>query len=494
MTDFATADELVAKCMTSGLVIRKAPTYEITHPPLTLHPLCVSQEVYKFITELQRDWNALVDAVARDFTFLLDALGRCAASDTAFTGRLLEMMKRIYIAAPPGSVQEAMLGIFRTDYMEDAKTREWKNVEVNAISVSFAGLAPRVNEFHQYLAAAEKSERPSAITPILTRGNSDVEVPRALAEAHNYVLSNDYVRMHDDSDQQQRVPVIVFVIQEKERNTGDQYLLSIQLLEAHGVRSVRRTMSQLGETMQLIPGLKPGAPPCAVFDNYVATVFYFRCSYVPTDFVNESCWEAREAMERSSAVKCPSLPHHLVGFKKIQQVLYDAATLRRFTASEDSAVRLSSTFMAQYSLDAEESDASCIQVLIADAMANPHKYVLKPQLEGGGNLVAGQELVKALSLPVSDPKYQRIRREFILMERIAFGSKAGAILRDGMIMSIPGGLCSEMGTFGTILSTGRGAVLFNRTTGTLVRTKPADVDDGGVMAGVAALDSLAMQA
>lgn len=528
MTTYVTADELVAKCLTSGLVIRKAPTFAITHPPLTLRPLSISQRTYTDITTLQTDWNVLVDTIARDFSFLSKSLERCAASDAAFTGRLLSMMQQVYVkpdptptvsgsASPPPippCFQRAMLGVFRTDYMEDGRTKQWKNVEINTISVSFAGLAPRVNAFHQYLLAAEKMECPTVRQPLLERGTSDLEVPRALAETHEYVLNNGFVEVPGDAAATPTlVPVVVFVIQENERNTGDQYLLSIRLLEAHGVRSVRRTLSQLGETIKLVPSACAEKPPCAVFDNFIATVFYFRCGYVPADFISERCWEAREAIERSSAVKCPSLPHHLVGFKKIQQLLCDGAILRRFTTSEESAVRLSSTFMGQHSLDVfdetalksiAERDAtqspsaalaSSIDALIADAVANPRKYVLKPQLEGGGNLVSGNGIVDIFRLPPEDPTFQRVRTEYILMERIPFDATPGSILREGAVLSVPGGLCSELGVFGTVLSTGSsdGSTMFNRSVGTLVRTKPADVDDGGVMAGVAALDSLCIE-
>ncbi|CUG84905.1 glutathione synthetase, putative [Bodo saltans] len=516
---FVTEEELVAKCITSGLVIRKAPNFTITHPPITLRPLCVSRKVFTEVTELQTVWNILVDTISRDISFLTNALAHCAASDVAFTGRLLEIAKRIYgdSTAHAFLYQQAMLGVFRTDYMEDGRTKEWKNVEINTISVSFAGLAPRANAFHEYVAKAERVENPQEVQPEIRRGLSDVEIPLALAETHAYVVKNGFVDVEQGCAVSQQIftPVVVFVIQENERNTGDQFLLSTKLLEAHGVRSVRRTMTQLSETMRLLPcavkstqgstlrGLAgeppvdeaPAPPPCAVFDNFVATVFYFRCAYVPSDFINEKCWEAREAMERSSAVKAPSLPHHLVGFKKIQQLLCDPSILRRYT-SEESAVRLSKTFMGQYSLDpTEERHAGepSIDALIADAAADPRKYVLKPQLEGGGNLVAGAALVATLQLPESDPMYHRIRNEYILMERIPFHARAGTILKEGVLVDIAGGLCSELGVFGTILCTSPGVVSFNRSVGTLVRTKPADVDDGGVMAGVAALDSLAIE-
>ena len=44
------------------------------------------------------------------------------------------------------------------------------------------------------------------------------------------------------------------------------------------------------------------------------TVVYFRSGYTPTDFPTEREWEGRALLERSSAVKCPSLRHALPMF------------------------------------------------------------------------------------------------------------------------------------------------------------------------------------
>lgn len=38
---------------------------------------------------------------------------------------------------------------------------------------------------------------------------------------------------------------------------------------------------------------------------------------------------ARRVVERSTAIKCPDIGHHLAGTKKVQQVLCDPARLRR---------------------------------------------------------------------------------------------------------------------------------------------------------------------
>lgn len=48
------------------------------------------------------------------------------------------------------------------------------------------------------------------------------------------------------------------------------------------------------------------------------SVVYFRAGYTPADFPTEQEWEARLMVERSAAVKCPTLGYQLAGTKKVR--------------------------------------------------------------------------------------------------------------------------------------------------------------------------------
>ena len=61
---------------------------------------------------------------------------------------------------------------------------------------------------------------------------------------------------------------------------------------------------------------------------------YFRAGYTPHDYPGEAEWEARLLIERSFALKCPSIGQHLAGTKKVQQVLAAPAMLARFVDPE----------------------------------------------------------------------------------------------------------------------------------------------------------------
>ena len=48
---------------------------------------------------------------------------------------------------------------------------------------------------------------------------------------------------------------------------------------------------------------------------------YYRAGYDPVSYLSEKEWHMWILIEKSSAIKCPSISYHLLTAKKIQQVL-----------------------------------------------------------------------------------------------------------------------------------------------------------------------------
>jgi len=209
-----------------------------------------------------------------------------------------------------------------------------------------------------------------------------------------------------------------------------------------------------------------------------ASVVYFRAGYTPNDYPTCSEWEGRTLIERSYAVKCPSVAQQLAGTKKVQQVLASPTELSKF-ASADAVAQLRSCFAGLYGLD--EDGGERVVSTVAKAIESPDSFVLKPQREGGGNNLFGVELREALQR--MDPSE---RSAYILMERIV-PPVADALLMKGGV--VEGGKCAcELGVYGVFLGDGQ-RVLLNQMAGHLLRVKIATVNEGGVVAGYAALGS-----
>ncbi|CAJ1006776.1 putative Eukaryotic glutathione synthase, ATP binding domain/Eukaryotic glutathione synthase [Leishmania naiffi] len=585
-------EELAAKCLQLGLAMRQSPTYHVTHPTLSLRPLPMKVEVLRELYGLQLLWNEAINRTARNFEFLRDSMRSTAESDRDFTGRLLSLLEKVYMTPPDGAkapvYQPLMLGIFRSDYMSSVDSessrpvspaeaaasvtrvgataaavatetaRQWKNIEINTISCSFAGLSPLVQQFHAYLqrfreadmnagtvADLEHVEASSPSTSSVVAAsphqhapayvpdqmyNSAVQVPAALAKAvtawRSAVPCAGFLCQYQHRTGVRLKPIVLVVVQKNEMNTADQYNLLLELLETHRVLSLRRTLAELHETMRLehanlgerscnhstetkeILSEQLQPPFLVVEGKYVVAVTYFRSTYVPQDLPTDAAWQTRAWIEESNAVKCPSIPYHLMTFKKMQQLMSNVSEVLApvsFAGDQQKAAALAEHFVQQYSLNKDEYGRSVEnqqcndkdkviddpEYWIADAVEHLERYVLKPQLEGGGNLIAGEAMQRLLRDAKSDdPLYQKIRREYILMRKIHCPVVKGIFFRQNQIHVVESNVSSELGIYGVTLSSDANQYIINEAAGSVVRAKPADVADGGVMAGIAALDSV----
>ena len=79
-----------------------------------------------------------------------------------------------------------------------------------------------------------------------------------------------------------------------------------------------------------------------IVDGCVVALAYFRAGYNPRDYPSEKEWAALLQIERSLAVKCPTVAYHLAGCKRMQQVLSSAGMLERFISADDAVLARSS--------------------------------------------------------------------------------------------------------------------------------------------------------
>ncbi len=261
---------------------------------------------------------------------------------------------------------------------------------------------------------------------------------------------------------------VLFVVQETERNVYDQQELA-DALNLLGIKVIRKPLNYSFNLNEI----------CLYVDGQEIGLIYYRAGYSPQEYSTEAHWEARELLESSRAIKCPDIAAHLAGLKKIQQVLTDKQELLRVMLGDAQKSRqLRSCFAKIYSLD--PADPQTAQS-IAEASKEPERFVLKPQREGGGNNIYGQDIKAALS-SMSPEQLSA----YILMQRIRPAITASTpILRNGKQSEIES--VSELGIYGYILASNY-EVLRNETCGWLLRTKPVECDEGGLITGYSVLD------
>ena len=105
--------------------------------------------------------------------------------------------------------------------------------------------------------------------------------------------------------------------------------------------------------------------------------------------------------------------YHLAGTKKVQQELAKPGVLEQFLVDDEEAVEaVRGVFTGLYPID-DRSEAG--KKAFALALSEPDRFVLKPQREGGGNNIYGQDIGPFLR-KIRDSSE---RDAYILMDRIS---------------------------------------------------------------------------
>jgi len=514
--------------------------------PISLLPNAFPSKSFHNAVSLAPHFNLLVDRISQDGDFLVQTLGGDGGvtSRDGYTKLLLNMYQDLYMdtnnADDVGKFARTAgrLGILRSDYMLNRSTNnnnnndsaaaayDLKQVELNTIASSFAGLSSNVAGLHSMLTKRFGDELTDWITASRDRvmgadydprtvGEDAVVgvpdnpaltcLPQAMMVAHQNYLD----RFVKSSDEDGVDRVILFVVQEGETNTVDQRMLEFELWERHCVPVVRMSLTRADTNVRLdeetgalyvLPHDDDDDTPTDDNNNKwcEVSVVYFRAGYAPTDYPDGDDgieWKARKTMERSKATKCPNLGYHLAGTKKVQQALARPGILERFFTGdpkkEEIVQNLKGAFAGLYSLgeDAVQEDIDAVSEAISGGEG---AYVLKPQREGGGYNYYGDRLAVKLkdNLQRTDGeiKLGKELAEFILMQRLFPPQQRSVLLRAGKVEGT-GESISELGCFGTIVATHEGEAIHNQYSGYILRTKFSDVDEGGVASGFATLSS-----
>ena len=136
---------------TSNGLTMGSPTMDnaYIHAPFTLLPIIQNLNEFNELSSISLIFHKLIDAISRDSKFLISCIQSTAESDADFTGKMLDLYKK-QIEQNKWN-QKYQLGIFRSDYMKNAATNKWGQIEMNTISSSFGALSDSVYELHRFL-------------------------------------------------------------------------------------------------------------------------------------------------------------------------------------------------------------------------------------------------------------------------------------------------------------------------------------------------------
>jgi glutathione synthase len=285
----------------------------------------------------------------------------------------------------------------------------------------------------------------------------------------------------------------IFLVQSGERNVFDQRHLEYQVAKA-SVPVFRLPFDHI-LTDTSISGTQKRQllyrPPLNPSKTFEVAVIYMRAGYGPGDYTSDSAWDARYHLERSAAIKCPTVLTQLAGTKKVQQVLAtptpasEPSMLGKFIKDDtDSARELWKTFTNIYPMDTSEAGLEARKKALDPETAQA--YVLKPQREGGGNNIYRGAIPQFLK---ATPESHWA--SYILMELITPPPVSNVILRNGVLEE--GGVICELGIYGgCVWDQQSGDIIYNEEAGYLLRTKGDKSEEGGVAAGYGCMDSCSL--
>ena len=269
--------------------------------------------------------------------------------------------------------------------------------------------------------------------------------------------------------------VILFLVEDVTYNICDQKFHEFEIRkQCPEVFVIRKTLTDLALRGSLTEDKR------LMIDGSEVGVIYMRCGYHPDQYPTQAEWDARLMMERSIAVKSPSINYHLAGTKKVQQELAKTGQVEKFLGDKAQIEAVKDIFTGLYSLDHDETGDRNLE----SAIANPQRYVLKPQREGGGNNVYGED-IKPFLEKIRDSEE---RNAYILMDRIHPPVTTNYPVRPGYKPALTD-VIGELGIFGCVLGN-KDKIISNKQVGYTMRTKPSHADEGGVHSCLGTVDSI----
>ncbi|CAH1759574.1 19591_t:CDS:2 [Entrophospora sp. SA101] len=403
----------------------------VLHAPISLLPTPFPRKQFDLVVELQPLFNILYHKLSNDHQLISNVIEEISNVDD-FIAKLYDIYLKI---RKEGNIQPITLGIHRSDYLLHSSSLP-NNEELKILQVEF-----------------------NTISSALTR----------ISVAHELYGSEN--------------SVVLMVVQSDEWNIFDQRWIEYNLLKNHKIDLIRKTLLEI-----FLEGKLNEKTKALIINGKEVSVTYFRAGYRPGDYPSENEWNARLMIERSKSIKCPSISYQLVGFKVFQQVLARPNIVEKYIKNPIDAKKIRSCFANLYQFHSNND-------IFKSVIDNPNDYVMKPQREGGGNNLYGEEMVNTIKkLKSSSVSSSQELKKYIIMDLIKPPAISNILLRKGELIKCK--IISELGTFGVFISKkikddddDGEEIIVNECIGNVLRSKSSEIKEGGVAIGLAVIDS-----
>uniref|UniRef100_A0A914I0K1 Glutathione synthetase n=1 Tax=Globodera rostochiensis TaxID=31243 RepID=A0A914I0K1_GLORO len=454
----------------NGLVMLSEQEDIAEFAPISLFPSPFPRKAFEKALAVQKDMNLLYFRVASDNEFMVEAFKDLIPGD-AHIAKLWQIVQEV---REEGIRQPFTLLIQRADYMlnvvEDPKAGEEqyeiKQVEVNGGAISGLGMKRRNSELHRQM--LRKVGMDISASPV---NQPDFALVEALHMAWKQFGDSNALLMFLTP------PKISYVFEQRHIAS------ELERVSNGKIEVIFVSLFGTAKILHLDPedfSLRRNS------DGRRVAVVYSNMSplgYRPSSNYDMQM-EARKMIERSTAIKAPSLAIGISCTKKIQQLLTKPENLKRFFPRPEDAETIEnirSTFAGLWGL---ENDDQQTQELIKDAMENPSNYVLKPNRECGGNNYFDEQIPEAFQKFTPEE-----RAAHILMQKLRPMAVQNYLLRP-LKEPKESSVVPELGVYGFLLGNMvDGSVQHNVQQGYHFRSKLAHLNEGGISAGFGYYDT-----
>ncbi|KAF7998166.1 hypothetical protein HCN44_009564 [Aphidius gifuensis] len=432
-------------------------------PSCTSLPLSLSSEDLNDLIDTTRDWALMHGLSVRPITNTTKDILQHNYT-VYFTNKLFNIYETVI---NEGIRQKISLGLFRSDLMletsctNDCKKLQpfccWKQVEMNTMASGMAWLGPATTQLHKF------------VLNEIGLGDAIINLPdnKAIEGLCSGIL--EAWKIYNDP-----LAIIIFVVEDFSYNISDQRFHEFEIKRQNpNVKVVRKTLTQLSNQAKL------GINNELLINNNKVAVVYYRCGYEPKQYPTQKEWDVRLLIERSLAIKCPSIQYHLAGTKKVQQALANSNVVANYLNNDKKVACIENIFTGLYSLALDENGNAATDM----ALKYPERFVMKPQREGGGNNIYGKD-IKYFLQSIKNPCE---RTAWILMDKITPPQQLNYLISPNNKIQLSN-VVSELGIFGVIIGD-ENNILINKQAGHIFRTKLTTSNEGGLMSGTAFSDS-----
>ena len=456
-------DEMIDYLYSNGLIIKNKEGIGVKHIPITLYPSPIVKSFFDKIQFYQIAFNKIMDKISRDQQYIEQILTPISEKDE-FIKKLLEISKKVSTFE---NKQKIQCGFFRNDYMVDKVKKFIYQIEFNTIAVSMFSFSDKLKKFYSFF---------SNKYPNIYERYKDKEIPLEKKDVIPEFSSSLIESIKLFSPENYKNTLIIFVVQENEKNVFDQRTIENELYEKYNILSKRLTLNEIAKNC------KVDEKGQISYEEKIISLFYFRAGYTPSDYKDEESWKGREMIELSTAIKVPNINLFLTTLKVFQYELTKPDILKKYINEELISNDIIRFFTKIYYL--RDMDKEKQKELFNQITSNPHSYVIKPQREGGGNNYYDDKIIPLLPKDDSEPSDELLNS--IIMERIEAPEYETLNLIDEKV--IVNTINSEFSVYGVIISSDDKIYNINKSVGFLVRSKDKNAGEGGVIHGSGCVD------